>query len=391
MKTTPAAKTKFKRDNYQRARLFHPDSFKHNGKANLNLISALLQYVPAGGLVIDVMGGTGSLLIATDHQYPVVCGELESHWAALSETNRKSIGGRRLFAASTPALCCQWDAGRLPLASESVPAIITSPPYWDMISDWHNTSPGLQGFVYRAYGTHPANLGNIHIYEDYLRAMAKVYSEAHRVLTNGGILALILKDRVHKKRRIPIVRDTLALVTALGFRLIQQIDRECIPSFHRNIMAAHHPDAPTVDTEAALIFKKEIRPGPGLKNSFALLQAPKADSAPSSQLYAKALAYAQRSSKTVLVLARDGLTLDTCSPAEPAFSSFRRRKELAFKAASDLVMKHGFGSGAVIELHTAMAYGQYLRQRLETFGARVVIPTEGLNLGQKLKWYTERE
>lgn len=64
-KTAPAAKTKFKRDSYARARLFHPDSFKHNGKANLNLISTLLQYVPAGDLVIDPMGGTGSILIAT--------------------------------------------------------------------------------------------------------------------------------------------------------------------------------------------------------------------------------------------------------------------------------------------------------------------------------------
>lgn len=241
MTIAPAAKTKFKRDNYTRARLFHPDSFKHNGKANLNLITALLQYAPAGQLVVDIMGGTGSLLIATDHQYPVITGELEAHWAALSEVNRQSIGGRRLFAASTPALCCQWDAARLPLASGSVPAIITSPPYWDMLSDWHIKSQGLQGNVHElygpAYGTDPRNLGNVHIYEDYLRAMAVVYREASRVLGPGGILVLILKDRIHKSRRVPIVKDTIALVQALGFFLVEQIDRECIPSFHRNIIA----------------------------------------------------------------------------------------------------------------------------------------------------------
>lgn len=146
-----------------------------------------------------------------------------------------------------------------------------------------------------------------------------------------------------------------------------------------------------MDTEAALVFKKENSPGIQAKNTFAIVQAPKPDSAPSWQLYTKAMAYARRSAKTVFILGRDGLTLDACRPVEPAFTSFRRRKELAFSVAFDLVTKHGFTSGAVIELHTAMAYGQYLRERLETFGGRVIIPTEGLNLGQKLRWYTERE
>ena len=55
---------KFKRDNYLRSQIFTTDSFKHAGRANLNLLSALLQRVPAGALVVDPMGGTGSILIA---------------------------------------------------------------------------------------------------------------------------------------------------------------------------------------------------------------------------------------------------------------------------------------------------------------------------------------
>lgn len=393
MSLAPVQPVKFKRDSYQRAALFHPDSFKHNGKANLNLLSALLDLVPAGNLVVDPMGGTGSILIGTDYQHPIISGELESHWAALSETNRKSIAGSRLFSASTPAMCAQWDATRLPLASHSVPAIITSPPYWDMLSDWHIKSKGLQSQVHEeygpAYGVHPANVGNIHIYEDYLRAMALVYRECWRVLGPGGFLALIVKDRIHKKRRVPISRDTVGLATALGFTLVDRIDRETIPSLHRRVNQLHHPDAPSVDTEQALIFEKQKRRWPARK--IALVQASKPDSAPSWQLFQKAYSYCFSRADLILVLSDAGVCPAKTGLRDPHKKGFRRRKELAFKSACDIVTKYGFAAGDQIELHCSMKYGQYLAQRLATFGGVVTIPTEGLNLGQKLKWYTEED
>lgn len=405
MTTSPETKTKFKRDHHQRAQLFHPDSFKHSGRANLNLLSALLQYAPAGQIVLDPMGGTGSILIATDHQHPVVCGELESHWAFISETNRKNIAGQRLIAASTPALCCQWDAGRLPLASGTVPFIITSPPYWDMLSDWHINSKGLQDSheVYgNAYGVDPRNLGNVHIYEDYLAAMALVYRECGRVLGPGRKLVLVLKDRVHKFRRVPLVRDTIALCTALGFSLVSHVEREVIPSLHRRTNMLHNPESETVDTEAALIFSKAEKP-PGPVKKFALVQAPKPQSAPSWQLYVKQWNHAAARADQTLLLTKNGLSelpfdskgsevvkrSDLCFDWGPDLTSFRRRKEFAFACASDIVTKFGFAAGDEIEFHGSMAYGQYFRQRLQTFGGLVSIPTEGLNLGQKLKWYTD--
>lgn len=399
--------TKFKRDHHQRAQLFHPDSFKHSGRANLNLLSALLQYAPGGEIVLDPMGGTGSILIATDHQHPVVCGELEGHWAFISEANRKSIAGQRLIAASTPALCCQWDASRLPLASGSIPFIITSPPYWDMLSDWHINSKGLQDSheIYGpAYGLDPRNLGNVHIYEDYLRAMALVYCECHRLLGPGRKLVLILKDRVHKFKRVPLVRDTIALCTALGFNLVGHVERETIPSLHRRTNMLHNPESETVDTEVSLIFSKAEKPLGPVKR-FALVQAPKPESAPSWQLYVKQWNYAAARADNTLLLTQHGLSelpffdskgSEVVKRSEAVFfdwgpnlTSFRRRKEFAFACASDIVTKFGFAAGDEIEFHGSMAYGQYLRQRLTTLGGLVSIPTEGLNLGQKLKWYTE--
>lgn len=378
----------FKRDHHQRAALFHPDSFKHQGRANLNLLSALLQYAPAGQIVLDPMGGTGSILLALDYQHPVLTRELESHWALVAEMNRKSISRGRLIAFSSPAVCCQWNANRLPLADSSIPCIITSPPYWDMLSDWHIKSKGLQDAheVYGpAYGTHPDNLGNVHIYEDYLRAMAQVYRECHRVLGPGQKLVLILKDRVHKFNRVPLVTDTIGLCTALGFSLIDTVERKVNPSLHRRVNQLHYPEAATVDTETALVFAKTIKqPGPPVK--FALVQAPKPDSAPSWQLFAKQLAYG-RQAERLLVLANGGLT--TLEQGKtPVHTKFSRRKEFSFAAVQDLVTKFGFAAGDILEFHGSMAYGQYLQERITTFGGQFTNPTEGLNLGQKLAWYT---
>lgn len=333
----------FKRDHHQRAALFHPDSFKHQGRANLNLLSALLQYAPAGQIVLDPMGGTGSILLALDYQHPVLTGELESHWALVAEMNRKSISRGRLIAFSSPAVCCQWNANRLPLADSSIPCIITSPPYWDMLSDWHIKSKGLQDAheVYGpAYGTHPDNLGNVHIYEDYLRAMAQVYRECHRVLGPGQKLVLILKDRVHKFNRVPLVTDTIGLCTALGFSLIDTVERKVNPSLHRRVNQLHYPEAAT-----------------------------------------------GRQAERLLVLANGGLT--TLEQGKtPVHTKFSRRKEFSFAAVQDLVTKFGFAAGDILEFHGSMAYGQYLQERITTFGGQFTNPTEGLNLGQKLAWYT---
>jgi len=394
--------TNFKRDNHFRSQIFHPDSFQHQGKANLNLLLALLQYLPAGEIVLDPMAGTGSALVYLDYEYPVICGELEAHWANLCETNRKSITISRLFAASSPALCNQLDASRLPLADGSMSAIVTSPPYWDMLSDWHINSHNLQSAghdVYGiAYGLHPQNVGNIHIYENYLRAMFTVYGECGRVLRPGGVLALILKDRIHKQQRVPIIQDTITLLRALNMAMVRQIDRNVTPSFHRNVISQKYPTAPQVNTETVLIFERcsrcSVEAGATM-SKIALIQGPKPDSAPSWQLFRKQLRYAARTVKMTFVLTSTGIkhqfnSLETEQLNGPETSGFRARKEYAFNCVADLVTKYCLATGAEIDLHCSMDYGRYLVQRLETIGCTVNNPTAGLNLGQKLKWYTER-
>jgi len=394
--------TKFKRDNHFRAQIFDQGSFTHQGKANLNLLLALLKHIPTGGIVLDPMAGTGSALVYTDLGYPVICGELEPHWAHLCESNRKTITGRRLFAASTPALCNQWDAARMPLADHSIAAIVTSPPYWDMLSDWHIKSNNLQADGHPdygiAYGIHPANVGNIHIYEHYLRAMFAIYRECWRVLRPGGKLALIVKDRIHKASRVTIARDTYTLAAALGFRPVDYLNRRVTPSLHRHVLHQKHPEIPQVNTEQVLIFEKpglEEQNHPPRPMKAAFILGPKPNNAPSWQLFTKSLRYSNQVAKRAFILTSTGLKshfngLEIDQLQVPSHKGYRQRKEYIFDCLHDIVVKHGFGSGSEIELHCPMDYGRYVTLRGQTLGMSITNPTEGLNGGSKLKWYTEK-
>ena len=125
----------FKRDHHLRRLLFVERSFQHKARSNLYWLSWLLdKHTAAGEIVLDPMGGAGSILIAATKQRPVISGDIEFHWTSLQKENTLRIRGEMLFSESTHI--CQWDASDLPFQSGSMPAIITSPPYFDLFSNW---------------------------------------------------------------------------------------------------------------------------------------------------------------------------------------------------------------------------------------------------------------
>ncbi len=397
---------KFKRDHHLRRRLFAEASFEHKARMNLYWLAWLLdQHTRPGEMVLDPMGGAGSILLACHKGRPVLSGDVELYWARLQKEN----ACRSLLGA--PAGICQWDAGRLPVASGLVPAIVTSPPYFDMFSNWNRTSGrALAGRhvspAGNCYGFSASQLGNIHVYENYLRAMRGVYRECWRVLRPGGILVLVVGDRVKRKRLVPIVDNTATLCWANGFKAVSVHERATIPSQFRRIHSSSGgADYPTIDTETALVFEKEIMPARQKPFRYAIVQAPRPNSLPGQQLFGKVLAhaslFASLLSDLVLVLTRDKFI-----PLDQAKRDFggghlpnlvwsgdhakaRMRKDWSFEAVRDLVIQWGLGAGDEVELHVSAGYARYLERRLTTFGARVTNPTSSCNFGQKLRWYTE--
>ena len=401
----------FQRDHHLRRKFFTEETFQHKARINLFWLAWLLDHhTDPGKTVLDPMGGAGSILLAATKQRPVLTGDIEPHWTRLQGQNAHRIQTQMMFSA--PAHVARWDAAKLPIATGTVPAIVTSPPYFDMFSDWNRKTgipmDGAVGETGLCYGFHDQQLGNIHIYENYLRAMRHVYRECWRVLGPEGIFVLIVGDRVKKFRIVPITDDTSALCQANGFDLLNTHRRQTKPSQYRIIHSiTNGNDYPIIDVETALIFQKRNSPARQTKQRFALLEAPNPNSSPGQLLFEKQLAYAHITADQVLVLTKDGLISGHIPNSVSSLEEnriderpntvwagdherkARVRKDWSFSIARQLVTKHGLAAGDEIELHVTLRYARYLEQRLNSFSARATVPTARHNLGQKLTWYTK--
>lgn len=389
-----------KRDVYQRGRLFDPRSFSHHGKANLNLIQSLLDsYSDPGDLVLDPMAGTGSIFVGLLTGRRVLAGDVEDQWVTLLRDNAAGLARRSVFAFASPGLAVQWDAGRLPIVQNTIDLVIMSPPYYDCFSNWdvnrsHLVPEDRLNETGIAYGLHPAQIGNLHVYESYLRAMRQVYAEAWRVLRPGKSLVLILKDVIRDGRTVAVVEDNLTLALASGFSLLERFDLPVRGTQFRNVQRARlGQEGPS--TEPVLVLCKESR---RMKRRLALVEIARPGDGPGRVIAAKAMTHARGRGFTVWTR-YPGETCfyrSFCSPGR--FGSVvldagkaRHRREFAFELVRQLVVGGSLVAGDVVAFYGSdERYGRYICRRLETLGCAVTSPLRGLNNGQRLRWLTEQ-
>lgn len=398
------APTPAKRDYYLRKKLFTEESFFHKAKYNLYWLAELIhKYIPAGETILDPMGGSGSILLATLNGYPVVTGDLEPHWVHIQKENYRRIRQNDLFVA--PAEIHHWDATKTQLAPGSVAHAVTSPPYFDMFSDWSRTDgiplDGKTGPTGLAYGFSEGQIGNLHLYSAYLVAMRAVYQELFRVLPPGGKLILILGDRVKNRKRVHVTADNHALAMAVGFTYLATEQRHISPSQYRRLHLRQDPDYPLISEETAHVFQKPFAGWPRPNRRIAVVQAPSPDSLPGVQLFRKQMACVSQEAERVFVWTSEGLLEgsktfwafdDGPKPvwfASKAHPKAALRRPLAHEIARQLVTKYGLVTGNEIDLHLSKEYGAYLKEHLDAFGMQVKLPTEKLNFGQKLTYYTQ--
>jgi hypothetical protein len=80
--------------------------------------------------------------------------------------------------------------------------------------------------------------------------------------------------RVHKKKRVPITRDTATLLQAIG---LTPAGRHTVqwPLFrYRRLLAQKHPEAPVIDTETILVFRRPETPVATPEHPLALMVRP---------------------------------------------------------------------------------------------------------------------
>lgn len=100
------------------------------------------------------------------------------------------------------------------------------------------------------------NIGNLKS-NNYLDAMLSVYQNCHRVLKDGGLLCLVVKNFIRDKKIVRLDTDTIKLCEKAGFVLKERLKRKLTQqSFWRIIYARRFPNAPKIEFEDVLIFAK---------------------------------------------------------------------------------------------------------------------------------------
>jgi len=276
------------RKNEEELRLGHPAIFPTQLVSRL--IECFLPPAPAGSkLVLDPFAGSGSTLVAAERLGHKGIGlEIVPEFAALA---RRRLAQACLFAfggeaskgemkpgkpsepgeqgepdrpgecearslASTVYEADARELARL-LQPESVDLVITSPPYWNVLSR-KRTSDHKET---RDYGDEPANLGRIADYRQFLAALGDVFRAVHAVLKPEHYCIVIVMDLRQGSRFYPFHSDLAAVMQEIGFLLDDIIiwDRR---QEYNHLRPLGYPSVFRINKvhEYILIFKKPANP-----------------------------------------------------------------------------------------------------------------------------------
>ena len=164
--------------------------------------------------VLDPFLGSGSTLVAAKHIGKSGVGfEVYEPFISLS---RDRLRQDNLFAGpNVESRIINADARAMSehIEPESVDFCVTSPPYWDILTqkrtaDYKDT---------RSYGNDESDLGVIHDYELFLGELQKVFSGVYRALKPGRYCVVNVMDLRKGPQFFPFHSDLARRLAELGF------------------------------------------------------------------------------------------------------------------------------------------------------------------------------
>ena len=196
-------------------RLGHPASFP------VELVRRLIEcfWPPEGELVLDPFAGSGSTLVAAQSMGKKAIGlELSPAFAAAAQARLRETmtggGGEKKRRSGVGKVICD-DARHLlrHVAPDSVDLVITSPPYWDILTRRRSAD----GKAIRHYGPALEDLGKVGEYERFLEGLAEVFGPVYQVLRPGRYCVVVVMDVRKGPRFYPLHADLAARLVKLGF------------------------------------------------------------------------------------------------------------------------------------------------------------------------------
>lgn len=191
------------------ARLHHPAMFP------TMLTTRLIRcFTTSGDMnILDPFMGSGSTLVSALHLGRQGIGfEINEEYIRLAE---KRLSQKPLLGEHFPPILHNVSATLIEekLQPDSVHFCVTSPPYWDILSQ-KRTADYKE---IRDYGDTAGDLSRIAKYEDFLESLAQVFRGVFHVLAPGKYCVVNVMDLRKGDKFYPFHSDLAAKMQALGF------------------------------------------------------------------------------------------------------------------------------------------------------------------------------
>ena len=208
---------RFPADSDYRKRMFPPEVNTHPAKANVYLVQSIIEYVSEPGeILMDVMAGTGTLMVGALIGREVICIEISEMFHNIQV---KALESLEAIAPGTSDhiqlvnLPCQTYLPIPDLADH----IIFSPQYAGIMKTKGTDKWNVDtGYAFAEYSKDPLNLGTM---SDFIwgMEMENIYSKCYDTIKPGGTMTLIVKDHMSRGQRVQLVHKSVTASVAVGF------------------------------------------------------------------------------------------------------------------------------------------------------------------------------
>jgi DNA modification methylase len=149
------------------------------------------------------LGDCASGIININGREPTVAAKLQIHREVMA--SHTFMTSHRVILGDARRMCS--------LEDESVHLVVTSPPYFDLVS----------------YVDHDLQLGHVHDYDEFLYELDRAWEQCMRALIPGGRLCIVVGDVCRSRRKfgrheiIPLHADILVRCRSLGFEALSTV------------------------------------------------------------------------------------------------------------------------------------------------------------------------